>query len=55
MRQVDVRIDLTTLYQEIDGFGVNINPVSHWREGRLTPVLDMLVDDLGASLFPPIG
>ncbi len=37
--------------QSIDGFGVNLNPIGHWRGGRLRPVLDMFLDDLGASHF----
>jgi hypothetical protein len=34
----------------VDGFGVNITP-AQWRDGRLKPVLDRLVDDLGCTLF----
>jgi hypothetical protein len=35
-------------FQTIDGFGVNITP-AQWRNGNLKPVIDMLVDDLGAT------
>jgi hypothetical protein len=37
--------------QSIDGFGVNVNPIGNWRGGRLRPLLDLLFDDLGATLF----
>ena len=48
---VHVQIDTNDVHQEIDGFGVNINPVEHWKDGALRPVLDLLVDDLGATIF----
>ncbi|MFC5471509.1 hypothetical protein ACFPPD_22805 [Cohnella suwonensis] len=38
------------IFQTIDGFGVNLNP-QYWNNGALTPVMDLLIDDLGASLF----
>jgi hypothetical protein len=41
---------LGTKVLNIDGFGVNITP-AQWHEGNLKPVLDLLVDDLGATLF----
>ena len=34
----------------MDGFGVNITP-AQWRDGNLRPVIDLLADDLGATLF----
>lgn len=34
----------------VDGFGVNINP-GQWNDGKLKPALDLLVDDLGSTLF----
>jgi hypothetical protein len=37
-------------YQTIDGFGVNITP-AQWNEGKLRIAIDLLVDDLGATLF----
>lgn len=43
-------IDPLTRYQKIDGFGVNINS-KYWEDGFLKPVLDLLLDDLGARLF----
>lgn len=46
-----VSINLSTAHQTIDGFGANINPVGHWREGGLIPVMDRLIDDLGATIF----
>src|SRR6476620_8838304 len=46
-----MQIDADDRRQSIDGFGVNINPVGHWRAGALRPVLDRLIDELGASLF----
>jgi len=47
---IPFRIDLSEKYQEIDGFGVNINS-KYWDSGALKPVLDLLIDDLGARLF----
>lgn len=44
------RIDLAKTYQKIDGFGVNINS-KYWNNGALKPILDLLIDDLGAVLF----
>lgn len=37
-------------FQCIDGFGVNIN-AKYWGMGTLRPVVDHLIDDLGATLF----
>lgn len=37
-------------FQTIDGFGVNLNP-DQWRDGNLKSALDLLVDDLGCTLF----
>jgi O-glycosyl hydrolase len=48
---IEVRIDPAAEHQPIDGFGVNINPVGHWRDGALIPTMDRLLDDLGASIF----
>ena len=36
--------------QTISGFGVNING-RYWDNGTLAPVVDRLIDDLGATLF----
>ena len=43
-------IDGAQQFQTIDGFGVNVNSAS-WNNGELRPVLDMLVDQLGATIF----
>jgi hypothetical protein len=48
--QLSITLDATTTFQTVDGFGVNINP-AQWRDGNLKPALDMLVDDLGCTLF----
>lgn len=45
-----VKIDASGIFQTVDGFGVNINPAM-WDGGHLRPVLDLLVDDLGCTLF----
>jgi hypothetical protein len=37
-------------FQVIDGFGANFNP-AQWREGELKAAIDLLVDELGGSLF----
>jgi O-glycosyl hydrolase len=44
-----VKIDPGHRFQEIDGFGVNFNG-PYFRESQ-KPMVDMLVDDLGATLF----
>lgn len=43
-------VDGSKSYQKIDGFGVNINS-KYWDDGGLLPVMDLLVDDLGATLY----
>jgi O-glycosyl hydrolase len=43
-------VDGSRKYQRIDGFGVNANPAS-WNNGQLIPVLDLLVDDLGMTIW----
>jgi O-glycosyl hydrolase len=47
---IPFKIDLSEKYQKIDGFGVNINS-KYWDSGALKPVMDLLIDDLGARLF----
>lgn len=47
---IPFKIDLSEEYQKIDGFGVNINS-KYWENGVLKPVLELLIDDLGARLF----
>ena len=51
MDDITLSVELERTHQEIDGFGVNINPVAHWRDGELRSVLDLLIDDYGARLF----
>lgn len=53
MKPLDVipfKIDLSKKFQKIDGFGVNINS-KYWNNGNLKPVVDLLIEDLGATLF----
>lgn len=49
-KSAQIRVDRSRRYQTIDGFGVNIN-AKYWAEGAMGPVVDLLVDDLGATLF----
>lgn len=49
-RMVAVTVDGARAFQPIDGFGVNIN-ARYWGDGALAPVVDDLIDDLGATLF----
>jgi len=37
-------------FQTMDGFGVSVNSAS-WKNGELRPAIDILVDQLGATLF----
>lgn len=50
LRRIDVKVDGCKERQRIDGFGVNINS-RHWNNGELIPVIDLLVEDLGATIF----
>ncbi len=43
-------IDGAQQFQLMDGFGVNAN-VNSWDNGTLQPAIDLLVNDLGASLW----
>ena len=43
-------LDAGKTFQTIDGFGVNFNP-AQWRKGNLQPAINLLVDDLGCTLF----
>jgi O-glycosyl hydrolase len=43
-------IDGSQAFQSIDGFGVNINSAS-WKASELQPAIDMLIDQLGATIF----
>jgi hypothetical protein len=49
-RSVNLSLNCDVSYQVIDGWGVNINS-KYWNEGRLIPVMDMLIDDLGCTIF----
>ena len=50
VRHAELTVAYEEKYQTIDGFGVNINS-KYWNGGALRPVVDFLVDDLGAVLF----
>ena len=41
-------LNTDSIFQVIDGFGVNVNP-DQWRDGNLKKAIDLLVDDLGCS------
>jgi hypothetical protein len=45
-----ITLDFSQKYNSMDGFGVNITP-AQWREGNLRQAIDLLVDDLGCTLF----
>jgi O-glycosyl hydrolase len=47
--KIDVHVDASQTYQQIDGFGVNIN--SRYFDTRLLPAMDLLANDLGATLY----
>lgn len=47
--QPSVTLDPTQRFQTVQGFGVNFNG-TYFREAQ-KPALDMLVDDLGATVF----
>lgn len=51
MNTATITLHSQQTHQTIAGFGANINPVGHWRDGELIPTMDKLIDDLGASLF----
>jgi hypothetical protein len=44
-----VAVDMSKRYQSMDGFGVNFNG-TYFRESQ-KPMIDMLIDDLGATIF----
>jgi O-glycosyl hydrolase len=46
----EITVDGGRASQTIDGFGVNIN-AKYWNDGRLIPTLDLLREDLGATLY----
>jgi O-glycosyl hydrolase len=46
---ITVHVDATRTFQTIDGFGVNIN--SRYWDDHLLPAMDLLLNDLGATLY----
>ncbi len=48
-KMVNVRFNASRSYQKIDGFGLNINS-QHWSD-MLIPTMDLLREDLGATLY----
>ncbi len=46
--QKKIILNADSVFQVIDGFGVNVNP-DQWRDGNLKKAIDLLVDDLGCS------
>jgi hypothetical protein len=46
----EIQINFNKKSYKIDGFGVNITP-AQWNNGKLKPAIDILADDLGATLF----
>ena len=48
-KMIEVHVDAGQIFQQIDGFGVNIN--SRYFEPRLLPAMDLLVNDLGATIY----
>lgn len=49
-KNINILVDGGKQFQEIDGFGVNINS-KYWDNGNLVPVMDLLVKDLGATIY----
>jgi O-glycosyl hydrolase len=45
-----ITVDCRRRRQTIDGFGVNINS-KYWNGGKIEPIIEMLIDDLGATIF----
>ena len=50
LASTQILVDGSQPHQPMDGFGVGIDS-SRWNGGELAPALDLLVDDLGATLF----
>jgi O-glycosyl hydrolase len=46
---IQVQVNATQAFQTLDGFGVNIN--SKMWQPRLLPAMDLLLNDLGATLY----
>jgi O-glycosyl hydrolase len=49
-KKAELRVDLSQVFQAIDGFGVNIN-AQYWIGDKLKPAVDLLVHELGATIF----
>ncbi len=47
---VSVTVDGAQQFQTVDGFGVNAN-AKNWNDGELVPALDLLIDQLGATMW----
>jgi O-glycosyl hydrolase len=43
-------VDGATRFQTIDGWGTTVN-AANWKNGQVTPALDMLIDRLGCSII----
>lgn len=50
LRNIELKLNASVEYQKIDGFGVNINS-QYWDGGGLIPAMELLLDNLGATLF----
>ena len=48
-KMVQIRVNANQTFQTLDGFGVNINS-KQWQP-RLLPAMELLLDDLGATLY----
>lgn len=49
-RTCTIFVDNSEKKQTVDGFGVNLN-TKYWNGGELCPVVDQMIDELGATLF----
>jgi O-glycosyl hydrolase len=47
---ITIRVDGAQQFQQIDGFGVNANSAA-WRDGQITPALDLLTNTMGARIW----
>jgi hypothetical protein len=47
---IPMNLDAVKKYQTVAGFGANLNP-DQWEHGNLKRAFDLLVDDLGGTLF----
>lgn len=49
-KMLKAQVNGNQTFQTIDGFGVNINS-KYWKKGQLIPAMDLLLDDLGATIY----